>query len=230
MRFMNSLPGNVLLVAGSADDVPAVLVLLASAGIELEANPDLYVRHHRQFGIDDAQELRARASTRAIGERRVFVISAGGMTSEAQNALLKTLEEPPDNALFIFIIPAPDALLATVRSRSQIVEIERDIADHPATDLDAVAFLETTPARRIDLLKSVLQKDDDDKYNTGAILAFLASLERHVARSKTTMDLRDPSSAKEMLGAIYRARMYATDRGALVKTLMESVALLAPMV
>jgi len=227
---MNSLPGNVLLIAGSSEHVPEVLNYLASAGIRADSNPDLYIRHHRQFGIDDAQELRARASSRAIGDRRVFIVSAGGMTNEAQNALLKTLEEPPDNALFVFIVPAPDALLSTVRSRSQIVEIERSKTGGSSAGLDVAAFLAATPACRIDMLKVVLEKDDDDKYNTGAILAFLSALERYVARSKTMMDLRNPSSAKELLGAIYRARQYMTDRGALVKTLMESVALLAPMV
>jgi hypothetical protein len=221
---MNSLPGNVLLIAGSAEDIPAVFEYLVAAGISTESNPDLYVRHHRQFGIDDAQELRARASTRAIVDRRVFVVSAGGMTSEAQNALLKTLEEPPDDALFIFVVPAPDALLSTVRSRSQIIEIEHRDSKWPVPELDAAAFLAATPVRRIELLKVVLEKDDDDKYDTGAILAFLASLERRAAR------IKDPANKRATLDAIYRARSYATDRGALVKTLLESVALLAPMV
>ena len=227
---MNSLPGNVLLISGASDDVPAVLRFLADAGIATESNQDLYVRHHRQFGIDDAQELRERASTRAIGDRRVFVISTGGMTSEAQNALLKTFEEPPDNALFVFIVPAPDALLATVRSRSQIVEIEHTGVTNDTSTLDVAEFLSAPPVRRIEMLKTVLQKDDNDKYNTGAILAFLAALERYVARSNTMFDLRNRTLAKEGLEAIYRARMYMTDRGALVKTLLESVALLAPMV
>jgi len=224
MGLMNSLPGNVLLVAGAAEDVPTVLRFLAAAGIATESNPDLYIRHYRQFGIDDAQELRARASTRAIGERRVFVISAGGMTSEAQNALLKTLEEPRDDALFVFIVPAPDALLSTVRSRSQMVEIEHDRTRSAVPALDTMAFLAAAPARRIDMLKIILEKDDDDKYNTGAILAFLAALERHAS------GVKDPAKMRESLDAIYRARTYMTDRGALVKTLMESVALLAPMV
>jgi DNA polymerase III delta prime subunit len=227
---MNSLPGNVLLIAGSEEDVPTVFQYIRDAGIMTESNPDLYVRHYRQFGIDDAQELRARASTRAIGDRRVFIVSAGGMTSEAQNALLKTLEEPPDDALFVFIVPAPDARLSTVRSRSQRVEIDRTKAGRTATGLSAAEFLAATPTRRLEMLKIVLEKDADDKYDTGAILAFLAELERHVARRSTVMDLRNRTSAKETLGAIYRTRSYATDRGALVKTLLESVALLAPMV
>ena len=217
---MQQLSGSVFLVAGAEHDVSAVLEYLEAAGVQTQANADLYIRHHRQFGIDDAQELRARASTRAIGERRVFIISAGGMTSEAQNALLKTLEEPPDNALFIFIVPAPDALLATVRSRSQMIEIERTITAQSGSVLNAATFLSAPLQKRLDLLKTVLEKDDDDKYNMGAILAFLAALEYHVARSAAMMDLQNPSLGKETLEAIYRARAYATDRGALVTQLL----------
>ena len=219
---MNRLSGNTFLIAGSSDDIPQVFVLLKKEGIETEANPDLYVRQYRQFGIDDAQELRLRASSRAVGDRRVFVVAAGGMTSEAQNALLKTLEEPPANALFIFLIPAPETLLATIRSRAQIVRLDDSETHAKQHPIDPAEFFAATPAKRIELLKVVLEKDDDDKYNTGGILAFLASLEKYAADMK--------AGTKDTLTTIYRARMYITDRGALVKTLLESVALLSPHV
>jgi hypothetical protein len=219
--------GNVFLIAGNASDVPQVFALLQKEGIATEANPDLYVREYRQFGIDDAHELRARASSRAVGDRRVFVISVGGMTSEAQNALLKTLEEPPDDALFIFLVPAPETLLATVRSRSQILRLSQDETQAKGKGIDPVVFFAAAPSKRIEMLKVVLKKDDDEKYDTGAILTFLSSLEKH---SATMRDTRGATVEKEMLESIYRARMYMTDRGALMKTLLESVALLAPQI
>jgi len=56
------------------------------------------------------------------GERRAFVIeSAEAMAEESQNALLKTLEEPPPYAHLILITAEPAALLDTVRSRCQEV-------------------------------------------------------------------------------------------------------------
>ena len=54
------------------------------------------------------------------GERRVFVIEeADAMAEESQNALLKTLEEPPPFAHLILVSSQPSALLDTVRSRCQ---------------------------------------------------------------------------------------------------------------
>ncbi|MCA9048881.1 MAG: DNA polymerase III subunit delta' [Planctomycetaceae bacterium] len=55
-------------------------------------------------------------------ERRVAVINdAALMTTEAANALLKTLEEPPADSLILLVSDAPDSLLPTIRSRCQTV-------------------------------------------------------------------------------------------------------------
>jgi DNA polymerase-3 subunit delta' len=52
------------------------------------------------------------------GRRRVFLIDpADAMNSEAQNALLKTLEEPASRSVLILLAPRPHLLLPTVRSR-----------------------------------------------------------------------------------------------------------------
>ncbi len=60
------------------------------------------------------------------GERRVFVIEAAdAMAEESQNALLKTLEEPPAFAHLILISAEPEALLETVRSRCRPVSFSR---------------------------------------------------------------------------------------------------------
>jgi DNA polymerase III subunit delta' len=52
------------------------------------------------------------------GRRRVVVIDpADAMNAQAQNALLKTLEEPPDDTTLVLVASNPDALLPTIRSR-----------------------------------------------------------------------------------------------------------------
>lgn len=56
------------------------------------------------------------------GERRAFVIEqADAMAEESQNALLKTLEEPPRFAHLVLISSQPSVLLDTVRSRCQVI-------------------------------------------------------------------------------------------------------------
>src|SRR5438270_10619086 len=58
----------------------------------------------------------------AMGRGKVFVVEqADLMNAQAQNALLKTLEEPYGRALIILLTDQPGALLATIRSRCQLV-------------------------------------------------------------------------------------------------------------
>jgi DNA polymerase-3 subunit delta' len=70
-------------------------------------------------------------------ERRVFVIEAAdAMAEESQNALLKTLEEPPPFAHLILVSAEPEALLETVRSRCRAVRFSRLSAEAVEARLD----------------------------------------------------------------------------------------------
>jgi len=67
-------------------------------------------------------------------ERRVAVINdSHRMNAEGANALLKTLEEPPSQALILLICDTPDSLLPTIRSRCQVIRffplVEEDVKD-----------------------------------------------------------------------------------------------------
>jgi DNA polymerase-3 subunit delta' len=60
------------------------------------------------------------------GQRRVVIIDgADSILPEAQNALLKTLEEPPAASMFVLVTSRPDVLLPTVRSRCQRLRFGR---------------------------------------------------------------------------------------------------------
>ena len=71
------------------------------------------------FGIEDSRQFTQRLSLRASrrGPRVGIVRAAATMTWEAQNALLKTLEEPPGSCVIILVTDNASAMLATVRSR-----------------------------------------------------------------------------------------------------------------
>src|SRR6201994_2914110 len=72
-------------------------------------------------GIDQIRELREMVRYAPAGSRNKVVIldEAHMLTSEASNALLKTLEEPPDRVTFVMATTQPEDLVDTIRSRSQ---------------------------------------------------------------------------------------------------------------
>lgn len=213
-----ALVGNSHVVAGNSSAVTSVSARLREEGIEVEKNPDAYVRVYTYFGVDDAREVRERADLSAQGERRVFVLAAPVMTVEAQNALLKTFEEPPGNALFILVVPAPETLLPTLRSRMQRLHVETEIQNG---GMDSGAFLAASPAVRLDMIQPLLEKGDDERRDISSIVMFLSTLERALEKVPR-------SASREGLAAIYRARAYLADKGSLLKPLLEQVALLVP--
>jgi len=72
--------------------------------------------------VDDIRDIKVSVTTVAssAGSKRVFVLDEAHMLSKAAgNALLKTLEEPPENVHFVLATTEPYKLLDTIRSRSQ---------------------------------------------------------------------------------------------------------------
>ena len=208
------LAAHAYVVRGTADSASAVLALLGrkiSVG-----DPDVLVRTYNHFTMEDARSLRERASLHAVGEEgRVFIIAAPTIPTDAQNALLKTFEDPPSDAKFFLIVPSPETLLPTLRSRMQPLELGHAASDSP---VDAKLFLKAMPEKRIEMLKPLLEKDDDDKRDLSGTISFLSELEHLLSVN--------PAEHVTGLSAVYRARKYITDRGALAKTLLEQVALL----
>src|ERR1700761_2270467 len=107
-------------------------------------------------GIDQIRELREMVRYAPASSRSKVVIldEAHMLTADASNALLKTLEEPPDRVTFVMATTQPEDLVDTIRSRSQLFqfraltfqeiagEIERVVkAENLTIDTGAVAVL-----------------------------------------------------------------------------------------
>jgi DNA polymerase III subunit delta' len=77
--------------------------------------------------VDQVRDVVERTAYRPFeGRRRVVIVDeADAMLTEAQNALLKTLEEPPSTSMFVLVSSRSDELLPTVRSRCQRLRFGR---------------------------------------------------------------------------------------------------------
>ncbi|HEV2304614.1 MAG TPA: DNA polymerase III subunit gamma/tau [Candidatus Acidoferrales bacterium] len=86
-------------------------------------------------GIDQIRELREMVRYAPAGGRYKVVIldEAHQLTDEASNALLKTLEEPPEKVVFILATTQPEDLADTIKSRAQLFQFRslsfQEIAD-----------------------------------------------------------------------------------------------------
>ena len=80
------------------------------------------------IGIEQLRELEKNLSLKSKGdeEKIVFVKNAGEMSLNAQNAFLKTLEEPPLKTKIILSTDNYGLLLPTIVSRCQLIEIKNN--------------------------------------------------------------------------------------------------------
>ncbi|NLR70002.1 DNA polymerase III subunit delta' [Novosphingobium sp. ERN07] len=92
----------------------------------------------RSISVDQVRALQRRLTTRpTLGARRAVIIdSADLLEKSAVNALLKSLEEPPQGTFFLLVVHALGRLLPTVRSRCLIVRF------HPLTDAEVTRALD----------------------------------------------------------------------------------------
>jgi len=78
-------------------------------------------------GIDEIREIRERVRLAPASSRyKVYILDEAHMlTTEAENALLKTLEEPPAHVVFVLVTTEPHRLPTTILSRCQRFEFRR---------------------------------------------------------------------------------------------------------
>jgi DNA polymerase III subunit delta' len=92
-------------------------------------HPDIKIlsSDKKSIGVNDIRSLIDEVNIRPYeGEYKIFIIkNADNITPEGQNALLKTLEEPPDNVVIIMLIEHMDNVLQTIQSRCQILRFGR---------------------------------------------------------------------------------------------------------
>ncbi len=131
-----------ILAAGATDPDDA----RRRALLDPSPHPDLVWLKPRgaQHMVEELREkvIRAASYRPFEGDKRVFVIEAAEqMRDESQNALLKTLEEPPGFVHLILLTSEPSALLETIASRCQPI----DFAPLPPEAIEAQLSIDGSP-------------------------------------------------------------------------------------
>jgi len=145
------------LLVGDRQSVLAELFpILKEAGVGGSNHPNYFYLESHHLGIDESRELRRRA---ALGER-YFVINTFSLTREAQNALLKTVEEPQSQVHFFVLVPHVYGLLPTFLSRFVIINAG-GVTGQTKEGISVSQFLASTPKERLKMLAPFSIKHDD---------------------------------------------------------------------
>ena len=243
----------------------AAAELVAEPGIvqpRIEAHPDILIPEHppenkdevkkreegqpyrrkRSIPIDEVRTLQRRLTTRpTLGRRRAIIIDpADDLERNAANALLKSLEEPPQGTFFLLVTHRLGRLLPTLRSRcrvlrfaplatGQIDEILREQAPEAdtATRAAAVAAAEGSPGAALDFVAQDLGKlhllmqrlitEGDEHFALRGALAEEIGARPDRERQQATIDLARAVVAAELGRAAARDGVVIEAHGQLVR-------------
>lgn len=193
--------------------------------VSSKGNPDFIYEEKDKFLIDDARrlrELQLNKSSEKSG-RKIFIISFNFITREAQNSLLKVLEEPTDGTHIFIITPSIHVFLPTVLSRVTVISGQSLVIN--GQEKVAKEFLKLNEAERLKKIAKLVKDIKDEKASKSDAIQLVRSLEQILHQDALVNKKRTKEDLKK-LAELEKVASYLHDQGASVKMLLEHVALI----
>jgi hypothetical protein len=167
------------------------------------AHPDFFSREYDRLSVEHAREIINQAHTRPLGEKKIFYMYIGSITREAENALLKTFEEPGEGIHFFIIFSDYSRISPIVKSRFMFIT-------QPKTEgCDVSDFLSLSLPERYAYIEDMMTKYKKGTRTREEVVVFISSLAR-VKKSKQILECVS----------------YASDTSASLKMILEDLAVL----
>jgi DNA polymerase III delta prime subunit len=150
------------------------------------------------ISIEEIKKLKKQIYLKPINlpYKVVLVEQAETLTNEAQNALLKVFEEPPQHAIIILITSSAKNILPTLVSRAVIIKVQEEVA------VETASFIEQNI---IDALENVANVEKPQVWLREQIIAnynlLIADINNEAKRKKTAITIKNCLDAKKMLEA-----------------------------
>ena len=228
------IPHTIIIEGGDSEERVNAAVLLATGALCKEqgrpclscpacqkalkdAHPDFFIPKPSKglkSGILSLKDLRdnylAQMSVRPNeADIKVFLFRDADklLREDAQNALLKTIEEPPQNLLFIFTAESAKSMLLTVRSRARVITLRHTFSTDSDSEQAASSVIDgMISLYEYDMLKT-LSSFKDKQSMTAALGVFVEKL-RQALSFYSGLSTTDPE-VKKLTRKLDRARILA---------------------
>lgn len=178
----------------------------------------IYDRSYDVFTIGDARMVKQLQSEKT-DVASVFILSFSVINHEAQNALLKVLEEPAKNTYFFLLYPNFKQLLPTLQSRLEVLDIPpQEVNRDSSLAITAHEFIALSLQQRFTWIKDHTDvKAGENKLTKEQVKQLLYGIEQHYEN-------QTQAAHTETLKAIYEAQRCINANGASIKMVLDMVA------
>lgn len=212
-------------------------------------NQDFFLFETSMFGVDEAEQVVAINGRKAFNKKeKGVVIISDAFSHQAQNALLKTLEEPYPGTYIFILTSSASTFLPTVLSRVQVirhnlrtvlgvknenkadinsVSKKPEISGEYTNELDSVKFLKASRVSRLSIVKDIIKLKEKEHIGDREIFAFFSDLEEKAH----TAALRNENTALslEVARVMTTIADFMRDTASSKKMLLEYAALRLPL-
>ena len=206
---MKTLDHANIVIGGAGRDF-VFAILEEKLNFKIRGNPDFLLIESETLGIDEVRQFGNWVINKPfLSDLKASLIVTNSITFEAQNALLKVLEEPPQGTYIFISLENLGGLLPTFLSRVRVLksskpETSKNIFDSKNNNLK---FLKSNVSNRFSVINSFTAKD-----NKSAMRELLKGLEGVAYKDKfKPKDLRN----------ILTAKIFVATRGSSPKMLLE---------
>jgi len=160
------------------------------------------------LGIEEIRNVQKKIFLKPFkGEKKAIILQKAHLaTIEAQNALLKILEEPPANTRIIVLASSKEAFLPTILSRCKIIVLDKPVTSHQKydeSDIDMDMIEKASISKKLFLAQQVSENKQD-------ALSFLKSAIALARKRMLEKTFADSSSQKEIEHLTLLLEMYQT--------------------
>lgn len=141
------------------------VLILEKEGISRNHPNSLWLDEEK-LGIEQVRKVKEFLSLKPYQgkSQAVVILQADNLTPEAQNAFLKTLEEPPGEAVVILGVTSEEKLLSTIISRCQVINLSNSATNTPdvlvKSPKDIEKLLGSTIEERFKFIEKLEDRED----------------------------------------------------------------------
>lgn len=187
-------------------------------------NPDVLIESYDSLKMDSVSVIKEWHKNKNLNEfKRFCILSLKSLTKDAEQTMLKILEEPKINTHFFILVPSSSILLETTKSRAHIVKLD---TSNVISEKDIENFLSMNKRDRIDYVKNFIDKFKNDENSSNLrynAINFLNLLEEKI--SKNFLKSKDKNIIF-ILNEIFNSKRFLNLPSSSVKMILENLSLI----